>query len=67
MVTFWEGELVDNMNHCFYTRSWETDRASDEKFWSKFGGFTELKQQVRGARMELGLGMGAGASVLVPV
>ncbi len=65
VVTFWEGELVDNVNHCFTTRNWEIASKDNMEHWSKFKGFSDLKPEVRG----LGLVAGAstGAALLVRV
>mmetsp|Transcript_16941 Transcript_16941/g.23397 ORF Transcript_16941/g.23397 Transcript_16941/m.23397 type:complete len:300 (+) Transcript_16941:256-1155(+) len=47
VVTFWEGEIIDNVNHTFFTKpSWGADRATDIKHWSKFIGFDSLKDKV---------------------
>jgi len=35
VVTFWEGELIDNVNHSFYTQKWGASKAIDRKHWFK--------------------------------
>mmetsp|Transcript_25087 Transcript_25087/g.47412 ORF Transcript_25087/g.47412 Transcript_25087/m.47412 type:complete len:253 (-) Transcript_25087:370-1128(-) len=47
VVTFWEGEIIDNVNYTFCTPPhWGTDRATDLKHWSKFKCFAPLKDAV---------------------
>jgi hypothetical protein len=43
VVTFWEGEIVDNKNYTFYTGKWEATKETDVKHWSKFSSFEELR------------------------
>ena len=45
-VTQWEGQVVDNANHSFLTRSWGASRQSDLKHWGKFAAFGPLRKQV---------------------
>ncbi len=33
IVTFWEGHVVDNVNHTFYTRGWGAARETDMRHW----------------------------------
>ena len=36
VVTFWEGEIIDNVNHCFVTSKWGTTRLTDNQHWRQF-------------------------------
>ena len=36
VVTFWEGEIIDNVNHCFVTGKWGTTRLTDSQHWRQF-------------------------------
>merc|ERR1712093_633852 len=36
VVTFWEGEIIDNRNFTFYTGRWDATHSSDIEHWSKF-------------------------------
>jgi hypothetical protein len=47
VVTFWEGEIVDNKNYTFYTGKWEATKETDVKHWSKFSSFEELRDDVQ--------------------
>eukprot|EP00897_Mesotaenium_endlicherianum_P009247 jgi/Mesen1/8350/ME000463S07796 len=47
VVTFWEGEIVDNRNHSFFTAQWGATRETDVKHWSKFSSFAPLKETVQ--------------------
>lgn len=42
VVTFWEGEIIDNKNYTFYTGKWEASREDDIRHWSKFASFAEF-------------------------
>ncbi|GAX79125.1 hypothetical protein CEUSTIGMA_g6565.t1 [Chlamydomonas eustigma] len=47
VVTFWEGEVVDNMHHTFFTQKWGATRDIDLKHWRKFQeGFSEMNSEV---------------------
>mmetsp|Transcript_5941 Transcript_5941/g.20231 ORF Transcript_5941/g.20231 Transcript_5941/m.20231 type:complete len:292 (+) Transcript_5941:2057-2932(+) len=46
VVTFWEGEIVDNVNHTFFTSNWGAGRDTDVKHWSRFPSFAPLKDAV---------------------
>lgn len=46
VVTFWEGEIVDNRNFAFYTGRWDATRAKDIEHWSKFQPFHSFKDAV---------------------
>ncbi|XP_026663722.2 glucose-induced degradation protein 4 homolog isoform X4 [Phoenix dactylifera] len=46
VVTFWEGEIVDNKNYTFFTGKWEATPEDDIRHWSKFPSFAPLLSQV---------------------
>ncbi|BDA43462.1 probable glucose-induced degradation protein 4 homolog [Coccomyxa sp. Obi] len=46
VITAWEGEIIDNVNHNFVTSKWGATQQSDMKFWSKFGQFGPLRHNV---------------------
>jgi hypothetical protein len=48
VVTYFEGEIVDNKNHSFYTShtDWSALSDTDIRHWSKFSAFKELKKDV---------------------
>lgn len=46
VITFWEGEIIDNRNHSFMTWKWEATRDVDMLHWSKFEAFKPLRVQV---------------------
>lgn len=46
VITFWEGEVIDNRNHSFMTWKWEATKESDMNHWKKFAGFAPLIKQV---------------------
>uniref|UniRef100_A0A0C9QVG0 TSA: Wollemia nobilis Ref_Wollemi_Transcript_5910_1222 transcribed RNA sequence n=1 Tax=Wollemia nobilis TaxID=56998 RepID=A0A0C9QVG0_9CONI len=54
VVTFWEGEIVDNRNYTFFTGKWEATPETDMRHWSKFQCFEPLhsKVQLDGGRSE---------------
>lgn len=39
VATFWEGEIIDNVNHTFYTQKWGATKAIDRKHWLKLAPF----------------------------
>lgn len=39
IVTYWEGEVVDNVHHSFMTRKWGASAGTDLAHWGKFEGF----------------------------
>jgi hypothetical protein len=41
--TFWEGCIVDDVNHTFYTRAWGASKATDLQHWAKFDGWQDIK------------------------
>eukprot|EP00899_Mesostigma_viride_P003491 jgi/Mesvir1/13142/Mv06111-RA.1 len=46
VITYWEGEIVDNNNYTFFTGQWDASRETDVKHWSKFPSFAGLKEVV---------------------
>ncbi|KAI4319691.1 hypothetical protein MLD38_033262 [Melastoma candidum] len=46
VVTFWEGEIVDNKNYTFFTGKWEATREDDIRHWTKFPSFAPLLSYV---------------------
>lgn len=46
VVTFWEGEIVDNVNFRFLTRRWGAHVATDLDHWRKFRPFAALSDRV---------------------
>lgn len=47
VVTFWEGEIVDNRNYTFFTGQWEASPETDVKHWSQFPAFEPLRDEVQ--------------------
>lgn len=47
MVTFWEGEVIDNKNASFMTSKWGASLSSDLRHWSKFPAFSSLQNEVK--------------------
>lgn len=47
VVTFWEGEIVDNRNYTFYTGQWDATRDTDVQHWSQFPSFEPLRADVQ--------------------
>uniref|UniRef100_A0A061R7W7 Glucose-induced degradation protein 4 n=1 Tax=Tetraselmis sp. GSL018 TaxID=582737 RepID=A0A061R7W7_9CHLO len=45
--TFWEGEIIDNANHVFFTGKWEAWPDTDLVHWSKFSSFEQIKGAVQ--------------------
>jgi len=41
--TFWEGEIIDNKLHAFWTNKWSADMRTDIEYWSRFAAFRDLK------------------------
>lgn len=39
--TFWEGCVIDDVHHTFYTRCWGANRDTDLQHWGKFEGWSE--------------------------
>jgi hypothetical protein len=46
VVTYWEGEVVDNVNHKFLTGKWGACADVDLEHWMRFPGFTSLLADV---------------------
>eukprot|EP00803_Ostreobium_quekettii_P003319 evm.model.scf_2409.1 EVM.evm.TU.scf_2409.1 scf_2409:3514-7781(+) len=46
VVTFWEGEIVDNENHTFFTSKWDASQSTDLDYWHKFSAFAPLGRKV---------------------
>jgi len=44
--TFWEGEIIDNKHHTFWTNKWSADTHTDIEYWMKFSAFRDLKSCV---------------------
>eukprot|EP00694_Reclinomonas_americana_P004159 EC791635.1.p3 GENE.EC791635.1~~EC791635.1.p3 ORF type:complete len:145 (+),score=33.57 EC791635.1:142-576(+) len=38
-VTYWEGEIIDNINYFFLTNRWRADFETDRKHWERFAAF----------------------------
>lgn len=47
IITFWEGEIVDNNNYTFFTQKWVAQREDDLQHWSKFPAFAALEHDVK--------------------
>ena len=41
VVTFWEGQIIDNRNHTFYTNNWSASPTIDIGHWKQFASFKE--------------------------
>ncbi|KAA8496416.1 Glucose-induced degradation protein 4-like [Porphyridium purpureum] len=46
VLTFWEGEIIDNRNAFFHTGRWDASREHDLQHWSKFDAFAPLRSRV---------------------
>mmetsp|Transcript_4742 Transcript_4742/g.11862 ORF Transcript_4742/g.11862 Transcript_4742/m.11862 type:complete len:228 (+) Transcript_4742:219-902(+) len=46
VTTFWEGEIVDNVHHSFFTHKWGASAETDMRHWSKFEAFLPIKESV---------------------
>eukprot|EP00184_Porphyridium_aerugineum_P002673 CAMPEP_0184695852 /NCGR_PEP_ID=MMETSP0313-20130426/3351_1 /TAXON_ID=2792 /ORGANISM="Porphyridium aerugineum, Strain SAG 1380-2" /LENGTH=283 /DNA_ID=CAMNT_0027154379 /DNA_START=348 /DNA_END=1199 /DNA_ORIENTATION=+ len=44
VLTFWEGEIVDNKNHFFKTGKWKATKVTDMDHWARFKVFEDLKE-----------------------
>uniref|UniRef100_A0A7S0ZAR5 Glucose-induced degradation protein 4 homolog n=1 Tax=Timspurckia oligopyrenoides TaxID=708627 RepID=A0A7S0ZAR5_9RHOD len=53
VLTFWEGEIVDNKNSTFRTRRWDATKSNDIEHWSKFESFAPYSKDL-GASQNLG-------------
>eukprot|EP00249_Psilotum_nudum_P007387 c20520_g1_i2 orf=184-777(+) len=47
VVTFWEGEIVDNRNYTFFTGQWDATPETDVQHWSKFPSFEPIRGEVQ--------------------
>ena len=54
IVTFWEGDIIDNHNATFMTSKWGADVPTDLKHWSKFPAFIALQAEVKSRRGRCG-------------
>jgi glucose-induced degradation protein 4 len=52
--TFFEGEIIDIVNHSFYTSEFSASALTDLRHWSKFPSFKDLKAEavVQGGRVQ---------------
>ncbi|PRW45017.1 Glucose-induced degradation 4 [Chlorella sorokiniana] len=46
VATFFEGEIIDNKNHSFYTADWDACTDTDFMHWSRLPGFSQLHTEV---------------------
>ena len=46
VITFWEGDIIDNTNNSFITSKWNTSRDVDMRHWFRFTAFQDLRRQV---------------------
>eukprot|EP00657_Telonema_sp_P-1_P008081 TRINITY_DN28650_c0_g1_i2.p1 TRINITY_DN28650_c0_g1~~TRINITY_DN28650_c0_g1_i2.p1 ORF type:complete len:130 (+),score=26.94 TRINITY_DN28650_c0_g1_i2:88-477(+) len=46
VITFWEGQIIDDVNYTFYTGKWDASKEKDLEHWSKFVPFRALKDSV---------------------
>jgi hypothetical protein len=69
VVTFWEGEIVDNVSHTFITSKWGASQLSDMKHWSKFSAFQPLRLHVlqKGGRLVALRARTKGRIVMLPL
>eukprot|EP00871_Galdieria_phlegrea_P001956 jgi/Galph1/2761/GphlegSOOS_G1405.1 len=44
VITFWEGQIVDNVNYGFRTGQWEATEDDDFRHWSRFLPFRSLEK-----------------------
>ncbi|QDZ21657.1 vacuolar import/degradation protein Vid24 [Chloropicon primus] len=42
VATFWEGQLIDNVNYSFYTQNWGASKAIDREHWTKLAPFSDI-------------------------
>lgn len=47
VLTFWRGEIIDNINYFFRTDNWNAAFSNDIEHWTKFRAFDELAALVR--------------------
>ena len=41
--TYFEGDIIDDVHHSFWTQTWGAGRETDLRHWSKFDGFASIK------------------------
>lgn len=46
VTTFWEGQIVDNINHGFFTGRWDVTCVQDEMAWTRFVAFAPFRSLV---------------------
>ncbi|KAJ9053135.1 hypothetical protein DSO57_1027313 [Entomophthora muscae] len=46
VVTYWEGEVVDFVNHNLWTRKWGATDEVDIEHWKRFAAFNDLKDSL---------------------
>ncbi|KAK9829261.1 hypothetical protein WJX72_004841 [[Myrmecia] bisecta] len=46
VITFWEGEIIDNVHNTFVTSKWGAKVETDWKHWEQFSAFTPLHREV---------------------
>merc|ERR1712182_121517 len=44
VVTYWDGEIVDNINFRFFTSAWDASADSDGRHWTRFKAFGPIKE-----------------------
>ena len=54
VVTFWEGELIDNKNYFFRTNKWGATNATDKCHWLRFPAFDHLNKAAAHAAARAG-------------
>eukprot|EP00884_Botryococcus_braunii_P014694 jgi/Botrbrau1/23225/Bobra.0041s0067.1 len=47
VMTFFEGEIIDNRTHSFVTTKWGANRKTDRQHWSMFHGYKLLEAEAR--------------------
>ncbi|KAF9180569.1 hypothetical protein BGZ51_006099 [Haplosporangium sp. Z 767] len=52
VVTFWEGEIIDFVNHTFWTRKWAAKARTDLEHWKRLEAFNGVDEKyiIRGAK-----------------
>jgi len=55
ILTFWEGEIVDNINYTFRTTKWKADSFIDNDHWAKFPSLQELSSSLQQDRQNASL------------
>lgn len=50
VLTFWRGQIIDNVNHFFRTDNWSAKFANDMEHWQEFRAFEALSADVRSER-----------------